>query len=159
MFKSKLPFVVALFAIASLLCGFLFWRGAPDEVKLAGAIGAVLVPFLSAVLNGSEDEGPRGGTMGLLLFAALALYAAEACTPQARSVAEVDFAKVAVCAAEECGESPDAAAFGLCLATRCTVQNLPPADIVLMFESTQRLKARAVAGTCPAAVLGKDGGR
>jgi hypothetical protein len=42
------PWSFAIFACASLLVGFLFWRGAPDAAKLAGSLVAVVVATFGA---------------------------------------------------------------------------------------------------------------
>lgn len=169
MLKSKItPWAVALFAIAALLCGFLYWRNAPDTIKLAGAIGAVLVSFLSAVLASGTDDDKSGPASFLLFVGAGAIAAATlapvaGCTPDARRVAIADSIKLAACAAAECGDAPDPAAFGVCMATRCAPR-IPPSDVIKLFESTQGLKS-AAAGALAAmdagapSDAGKDGAR
>ena len=42
------PWAFAIFAAACLLVGFLFWRGAPEAVKLAGALVGILVSAFGA---------------------------------------------------------------------------------------------------------------
>ena len=42
------PWAFAIFAVACLLVGFLFWRGAPEAVKLAGSLVGILVATFGA---------------------------------------------------------------------------------------------------------------
>lgn len=48
MLRNPGPWSFAIFACACLLVGFLFWRGAPDAVKLAGSLVSVLVAAFGA---------------------------------------------------------------------------------------------------------------
>ncbi len=83
------PYAVLVFAIGALLCGFLFWHGATDTVKLGGAIGAVLVAFLPALL--SPPPGGNGPPPPVLPLVLLALLGFSACKPArtALQIAEV----------------------------------------------------------------------
>lgn len=54
------PWTFAIFACASLLVAFLYWRGAPDAVKLAGSLIAVVVSTFGAK-SALGARAPRGG--------------------------------------------------------------------------------------------------
>jgi hypothetical protein len=81
------PYTVLALAIGALFAGFLFWRGAPDQVKLAGAIGGVLVAFLGGLLTGPDDSsGPKAGGAAAAVVG-LVLLAQQACTPAEKQAA------------------------------------------------------------------------
>lgn len=58
------PWSFAIFACGCLLVAFLYWRGAPDAVKLAGALIAVLVSTFGAksALGAAGPRIPTGDT-------------------------------------------------------------------------------------------------
>lgn len=161
MLKKISPWHVALFAVAALFAGFLMWRGAPDTVKLGGAIAAVLVTFLASAL-GKDDgaDGGKGAAMTIALVSAIGLYGMHvaACTTAARETAVVDSLKLAICAAQKCGDVGDVASFGLCLAQKCAAQSVPPEDVIKLFESQASMKRAGCFGPVPSGASLKDAG-
>lgn len=59
------PWSFAIFACAALLVAFLYWRGAPDAVQLAGSLIAVVVSTFgakSALASRSSSSSSTGNT-------------------------------------------------------------------------------------------------